>query len=97
MARDNFVADGKPDAAAFIALLRMEAFEDAKDLAGVLRFDANAVIVNGEDGKVAGGLGGDGDLGSAMGYAELERVRREILKQLFEADGGNGNPGGGSL
>jgi len=46
MPLDNFLADGQPDACAWIFGLCMQPLEDDEDTIGVVLRDANAIIAN---------------------------------------------------
>ncbi|MCI0366302.1 MAG: hypothetical protein L0219_20765, partial [Phycisphaerales bacterium] len=90
MAFDDLLADGEADARARVLLARVQPLKNDEDAIEVFRFDANSVVLHGEDPVASAPafirrdarFGADMDLWPGGGISKLQCIAEQVLKQL---------------
>ena len=81
MAFYDFSANGQSDARARVLRAGMQPLEHLKNAFGVLRLDADPVVLNGKSPLISIGFGGNADFRPAF-VAIFDGVSNQILEQL---------------
>ncbi len=82
----DFFANGQPYAGAGVFSAGVEPLEHLKDALGILRLNADPVILNGKSPLISIRFGSDADFRPAL-VAIFDRIANEILEQLGELSG----------